>query len=153
MRTVSLSVRAGLAPDTCMRIEQKGRVPGVDIVERLARVLQISPGWLAYAPLQEVTPEAASSSMQEGAPLLCAKMGARLRALRQERGLSLRALAEVVELTAGGIGSVETGRTLPSVATAEALARGLGVSPGWLAYGEGPQVLPRAPRKGADPPK
>jgi transcriptional regulator with XRE-family HTH domain len=130
-----------------MRIEQEGRVPGVDIVERLAEVLRISPGWLAYAPLQEVTPETTSASRQEGAPLLCAEMGARLRALRQERGLSLRALAEVAGLTAGGIGSIETGRTLPSVATAEALARGLGVSPGWLVYREGPQVVPRAPRR------
>ncbi len=38
---------------------------------------------------------------------------------------------------------VEQGVSLPSLAIAEQLANALEVSPGWLAFGEGEQVLRR----------
>lgn len=55
-------------------------------------------------------------------------IGARLRALRKQRGVSLRALAELCGLSANTISLVERGKTSPSVATLHRLATALGVS-------------------------
>jgi transcriptional regulator with XRE-family HTH domain len=147
IKSVPLSLAAGLSIDTCLRIEDQGRVPGVDTLERLARVLRVSPGWLAFAPLR--APLEPATPIEEGAPLLSAGLGSRLRGLREERSLTVRALADRADLAVGSISMIESGRTMPGVDTAEALARGLGVSPAWLAYGEGPRVLPRPPRRSA----
>ena len=56
---------------------------------------------------------------------------------RNAAGLSLRALARAADLAPTTISNIEEGRSLPSVETAEKLAGALGVSPCWLAYGEG----------------
>lgn len=63
--------------------------------------------------------------------------------------MTVRALADRADLAVGSISMIESGRTMPGVDTAEALARGLGVSPAWLAYGEGPRILPRPQRRRA----
>lgn len=54
-------------------------------------------------------------------------VGTRLRAMRQERGLSLRALAELCDLSPNTISLVERGVTSPSVSTLQRLAMALGV--------------------------
>jgi transcriptional regulator with XRE-family HTH domain len=54
-------------------------------------------------------------------------VGSRIRALRQERGLSLRALAELCELSPNTISLVERGESSPSVSTLQRLATALGV--------------------------
>ena len=54
-------------------------------------------------------------------------VGARLKAFRQERGLSLRALAELCELSPNTISLVERGASSPSVSTLQRLAVALGV--------------------------
>jgi transcriptional regulator with XRE-family HTH domain len=54
-------------------------------------------------------------------------VGARVRALRQERNLSLRALAELSELSPNTISLVERGMTSPSVSTLQRLATALAV--------------------------
>lgn len=54
-------------------------------------------------------------------------VGARVRALRHQRGLSLRALAELCELSPNTISLVERGATSPSVSTLQRLATALGV--------------------------
>ncbi|MBU0493255.1 MAG: cupin domain-containing protein [Chloroflexi bacterium] len=54
-------------------------------------------------------------------------VGAHVRALRQRRGLSLRALAELCELSPNTISLVERGASSPSVATLHRLATALGV--------------------------
>lgn len=117
------------------RIETEGRIPGVDVVERLARVLNVAPGWLAYGIDVEASPQ--------GDVWACSAMGERLRELRETRGFTQRALGELAGVTHHAIHSTEVARTLPSVATAEQLADALDVSPAWLAYGEGPQVIIR----------
>ncbi|MFC2029501.1 helix-turn-helix domain-containing protein [Chloroflexota bacterium] len=61
-------------------------------------------------------------SMQE-AP----DVGKRLRALRNERGLSLRALAALCQLSPNTISLVERGESSPSVSTLQRLATALGV--------------------------
>lgn len=54
-------------------------------------------------------------------------VGAQVRALRRKRGLSLRALAEVCELSPNTISLVERGVTSPSVSTLHRLATALRV--------------------------
>jgi transcriptional regulator with XRE-family HTH domain len=55
-------------------------------------------------------------------------IGDRLRATRQERGLSLRELAERLGVSPSLISQVETGRARPSVSTLYAIANELNVS-------------------------
>ena len=55
-------------------------------------------------------------------------MGDRLRSARLRRGLSLRALADVLGVSPSLISQVETGRARPSVSTLYAIANELGIS-------------------------
>lgn len=55
-------------------------------------------------------------------------VGARLRAARLERGMSLRALAQSLGVSASLISQVETGKTQPSVSTLYAIVTQLGIS-------------------------
>jgi quercetin dioxygenase-like cupin family protein len=54
-------------------------------------------------------------------------VGGRLRGLRLERGLSIRALAEQSDLNVNTLSLIENGKTSPSVATLQQLAFSLGV--------------------------
>ncbi len=54
-------------------------------------------------------------------------VGSRVRTYRQERGLSLRALAELCELSPNTISLIERGVTSPSVSTLQRLATALAV--------------------------
>ncbi|WP_349428787.1 helix-turn-helix domain-containing protein [Microbacterium sp. LWS13-1.2] len=56
------------------------------------------------------------------------EIGARLRRQRQSRGLSLRAVAQELKVSASLISQVETGKTQPSVATLYSLATLLSIS-------------------------
>lgn len=56
------------------------------------------------------------------------RIGARLRAARQARGMSLRKVAQELGVSASLISQVETGKSQPSVATLYALANLLAVS-------------------------
>jgi transcriptional regulator with XRE-family HTH domain len=58
-----------------------------------------------------------------------AKVGARLRVLRYERGLSLRKLAELAGCSAGGVMQIELGRSAPTTRTLGKLAEALSVQP------------------------
>jgi transcriptional regulator with XRE-family HTH domain len=55
------------------------------------------------------------------------KVGFHLREFRHQRGLSLRALAELCELSPNTISLIERGATSPSVSTLQRLATALGV--------------------------
>jgi transcriptional regulator with XRE-family HTH domain len=57
-----------------------------------------------------------------------AEIGQRLRDARLERGLSLRALAQSLGVSASLLSQVETGKTQPSVSTLYAIVSALGVS-------------------------
>lgn len=54
-------------------------------------------------------------------------VGARLKKLRQERGLSIRALARASELSANAISVIERGRSSPSVSTLYKITGALGI--------------------------
>jgi DNA-binding XRE family transcriptional regulator len=123
-------------------IEEKGGIPGVDIVEKLAAALNLLPCFLAYG---------IDAPVAEGYTPGSERVGDRLRQAREARGLSKNALGKSSGTTGQTVRNIETGQTLPSVATAEQLAKALGVSPCWLAYGqgEGPQGV-RASEADAD---
>jgi transcriptional regulator with XRE-family HTH domain len=79
-------------------------------------------------------------------------MGDRIRARREERGLTQQALAERAGLTRQLVGAMESQRHIPSVSAALAVARVLGVSVEHL-FGEGSSpvvpVLDRPPAEDA----
>jgi len=55
--------------------------------------------------------------------------GKRLKKFRLQRGLSLRALADVADMNHGNIHEIEVGRVNPSVSTVILLARAMNISP------------------------
>ena len=63
------------------------------------------------------------------------EFGAALRAARQERGLSLRGLAERIGVSPATLSQIETGKSLARPARAVALAEALGLDPEALAPG------------------
>lgn len=162
-RTSRLSARrladgAGVNYMTVLKIERSepgGISTGADIVERIARVLGVSPCWLAYgihgaevfkqkvpggAARPGTLPEDAAVAATAG-PLACAGLPARLAVAREARKLTMKALGAAAKMTGQTIANIEDGRNVPGLDTVEALAVALDVSPCWLAYGvgQGPQ--------------
>jgi transcriptional regulator with XRE-family HTH domain len=72
-------------------------------------------------------------------------IGARLRAARETRGLSVRALAERIGVSASLISAVENGRANPSVNTLWAVASELDVSLDELLFVDAPETDVRRP--------
>lgn len=147
--TSELAQLAGVAATTWLRIESRQRVPTIDTIERFARALGVASGWLAFGPQGEepfrsrrprvpVPPD--EPHPRPGSRQSIARhkgLAGRLRWRRAALGLSLRALAERAGISAQAIVHVEAARVVPKVDTLESLARALGVSPGWLAFGQG----------------
>lgn len=140
---VVLSKAAGAGENTVTQIEAGARLPRLSLIERLASVLQVSPAYLAFG--HDSPSEPAEGQRCEG-------MAARLLQVRTLRGISMRDVARNAGCAPGTVRSTELGAT-PTVDTAEVLAHALGVSPAWLAFGEGPRELPLRKRPGsASPP-
>ena len=93
--------------DTVWRLEAGGRHPRLDPVEKLAGVLGIAPGLLAYGI--ESACEPTSTSLSSGLP-------ARLAQLRQQRGFSCRELGRLSDTSHNFVQMTETGTTVPSIA-------------------------------------
>jgi transcriptional regulator with XRE-family HTH domain len=72
-----------------------------------------------------------------------ADIGARLRAAREAKGLSLRGLATALGISPSLLSQVETGKTQPSVSTLYALVNHLGVSLDGLLGTGAPPAAPR----------
>ena len=72
-------------------------------------------------------------------------MGIRLASVRLERGLTKVELARRIDLSATAIANIEKGAQT-GVDVLESLAKALGVSPAWLAFGEGPREIPKKRR-------
>jgi transcriptional regulator with XRE-family HTH domain len=128
---MALSAAAAVGSPTVLYTETGQRIPSVGTIAKLAAALGVSAPWLAYG-LGDATPAPGAS---------CDGMGQRLQAVRTERGLTKAALARLVELKAPSLSQIENGGQ-SGVDTIERIAKVLGVSPGWLAYGVGPMVLP-----------
>lgn len=69
---------------------------------------------------------------------LAQRIGARIRARREARGLSQAKLAELVDVTPNFIGMLERGEKMPTVARLVAMAEVLGTKPGALLGDEAP---------------
>ncbi len=133
MHPTGLTLAAGLGGSMVALLEGGRSLPRLPTAECLARALGVSPGWLAYG-LGDAADPAEPGALSEG-------LAARAKAVRAALALSMREVARRAKLTEGAVRSAERG-TMPSIKTAEALAGALGVSPAWLAFGEGPQELP-----------
>jgi len=137
MTGAALSGAVGMSVNAAWGLEAGGRLPRLDTVEKLARVLEVSPCWLAY-----------------GADLLCEEstnasvdtLPDRLLRLRLERGLSRRELGRMAGTSDNFIQMTETGTTVPTIAKVEQLAKALQISVCWLAFGLGGPDL-RVPRR------
>lgn len=123
----ALSQAAGFTSRVVGYIEQQDRVPRISTVVRLARVLAVSPGWLAFGLGDPTAPQSQDAN----------ELAVRLRALRSRCALSRAALAEAAGVLEGSVQRIEEGRGEANVDTVERLAIALGVSPSWLAFGEG----------------
>lgn len=120
-----LSLLAELSPNTAFSIESGARVPTVATVAALAKVLGVASAWLAFGETR-VRVHAAPAAKT---------LGDRLNARRAELGLSYRAVARAAGLSDMTVRATEQAHTSPTIDTAERIAKALGISPGWLAFG------------------
>ncbi len=142
LKRLPLSEKGGISDTTIADIEAGTQTPTVGMIARLATALSVAAHWLAYGLGDETA---------EATPATCDGMGARLQLARTTQGHTKASLARLAELNPGTIGGIERGGQA-GVDTIEALAKALGVSPGWLAYGVGPMEPPsrrRTPRPAA----
>lgn len=133
-----LSAAAGLTNRVVSYIEQQDRLPRISTVARLARVLGVTPGWLAFGLGDPTTPQSHDAS----------ELAVRLRARRAMYSLSRAALAAAAGVLEGSVQRIEEGRGEANVDSVERLAVALGVSPAWLAFGEGEAPAGRASSAG-----
>lgn len=141
MTGASLSVAVGMHRAAASGLEGGGRVPRVDTVEKLAKVLGVSPCYLAYG-------------VELPSPMRTrlAALPQRLSAIRQERGLSGLELGRLSGTSHTFVRMTETGTTVPNIAKVEQLAKALNVSVCWLAFGTGRAELPAGRRVRSDTP-
>lgn len=130
-----LSVAAGVGHASVSLIERGDRLPRLDTLERIANALCVSPAWLAFGLGEQVWSPG-------GAGLRCEGLAERARVARLALGLSVRATDRRAGSGEGVLKRIEQGG-MPTPDTVEALAKALGVSPAWLAFGEGPRELVR----------
>ncbi|HHW42565.1 MAG TPA: helix-turn-helix transcriptional regulator, partial [Desulfotomaculum sp.] len=103
-----LAARAGISLSYLSEIERGTVYPALSTLKRIAEGLDVSP---------------TSIMGQEGS------LGHKLKALREEYGLTQAQLANLAGVTAGLIGQIEQGKVQPSLKTLEKLSEVMGVSP------------------------
>lgn len=143
----------GISDTAFGNIENRGAVPGIDVVEKMACALGIPATWLAYGhegyapfakkqprpvvPFDDPVPQLGVCSATKRYELC----GERVRQAREQFSLTLRDLEQRTRdnnehISHQAVLYIETGSNVPKVDTLEIIARALGISPGWLAYGE-----------------
>ena len=139
----ALSEAVSMARNTASQLESGERVPHLDTVEKLAQALGVSPCLLAYGI--DFPCEPTQHPLHSGLP-------GRLFEYRQKRQLSRRQLGSISATSDNFVQMTETGRTVPSIAKVEQLAKALHVSVCWLSFGLGPPELPTNRRRRSDVP-
>src|SRR3972149_3670761 len=82
------------------------------------------------------------SEMNERTSAVSVNVGQRLRALREERGLSLRGLAKASELSPNALSQIERGNVSPSVSTLNRLATAMGMPvTAFFEVGQSPEAI------------
>lgn len=122
------SIASGLSNEAASQIEERQRLPRINTIERFAATLGVSPSWLAFGEGDEAVSMSASTALA---------VGERLSAARQACGLTRQALGVSAQIAGQAVANIELKGALPRVDTLELLAKALGVSPGWLAFGCG----------------
>jgi transcriptional regulator with XRE-family HTH domain len=120
------STAIGSSTAAAYLIERRQSLPRINTVERFAKLLGVSPSWLAYG---EGEPDAVPSEST------VAGLGQRLIEARQAKGLSRQALGQQAGLTGQTVANIEVHGMIPRVDTVEMLAKTLEVAPSWLAFG------------------
>ncbi len=121
-----LGDRAGIgSAKTASALERGVNAPRLSTVVRLAMVLGVRPGWLAYGTNQEDGP------VCEGEPMILA---VRLRTARLAQGLSLRVLGARSGTSGNLVNQIEKGSD-PAIDTLERIATALAVPVAWLGFG------------------
>lgn len=129
----ALSKAAGVGEASVSMIEAGKRTPRLPMLERIANALRLAPSFIAYG---------IEAPWEPAEGLRCDGLAARAHEVRTESGLSQREVDRRAGSAEGTIRIIEAD-TMPTIATLEALAKGLGVSPAWLAFGAGPRELPK----------
>ena len=137
---MAVAQQAGCGQTVALEIENRHRLPSVATLVRLATALNVSASWLAYGIGE------ASGSDQ---PPESSEMSKRLRQTLHQKRMSRAELGRLTGISPRAIAKVESGGQ-SGIDVVESLAKALGVSPGWLAFGVGPQV-PVTPRRGRPP--
>lgn len=146
---LSLSRASRVSVATISLLETQVRMIELGALEQLAAALSVSPSWVAYgpegfAPFRQKRPRGATPlRMPEPELVSLSKESTRYRGLpdrmreaRTRLGLTLRALERACGISLQAISCTEQGITVPKIQTLEAIAVGLDVAPGWLAFGE-----------------
>lgn len=140
--SAELARRAGFrSHSTPILIERGTHYPRIDHVERLAAALDVSAGFLAFGADPSIPKPPGGSVGFSG----------RLRSARTELGISMRELERASGLAVGVGRAAEAAKSIPTVRTVERIAVSIGVSPAWLAFGEGPRELVRRRWPSLDP--
>lgn len=148
-----IALLAGVTNKVIGNIEMRGAAPGIDLIERFAAALGVPATWLAYGhegyapfakkqprpvvPFDDPVPQLGVCSATKRYELC----GERVRQAREQFSLTLRDLEQRTRdnnehISHQAVLYIETGSNVPKVDTLEIIARALGISPGWLAYGE-----------------
>lgn len=149
LSTVALAKLSELSHPSICTVENALNCPLVSTVERIACALGVSPVWLAFGhdgeePFAERVrrsllrvPRNPRPGQSRPCPDAFHGLPGRVTQAREAAGLSMRALGLAAGLTGPAIEKIEKGRSVPRLDNVEALAKVLGVSPGWLAFGIG----------------
>lgn len=163
MSVVRLGALCSVTHPAICNAENRINVPRISIVERMAYALGVSPTWLAFGhdgedPFRERigrsllrVPKDPRPGQPQPCPEAYKTLPERLRTAREAAQLSLRALGMCSGLSGPGVAKIENGESVPTLDNVEALAKALGVSPGWLAFdvGRGPDGKKHRPRMAA----
>jgi transcriptional regulator with XRE-family HTH domain len=87
---------------------------------------------LRAVPLRPIPEVAAAAAPEADVDATRVELGRRIALLREERGLSVRALGDAASITGSFISQIEHGHVMPSVASLIRIAGALGVSVGDL---------------------
>lgn len=149
LSVVSLARLCDMSHPVVLTVEKAENCPLVSTVERLACALGVCPVWLAFGhegaePFAERVRRSllrVPKDPRPGQPQPCPEayrgLPARITMAREALGLSMRQLGLTAGLTGPAVEKMEKGRSVPRLDNVEALAKALGVSPGWLAFGVG----------------
>lgn len=161
-----LAKLAGCSIKSVIRSETGVNIPLIGLVEKWATALGLSPIWLAFGPdgglpfrQRQTNVRSRRVELPEAVPrphpavLRSRGVAARLLHTRKARRFAISDVSTAANLNPQAVTFIERRGTLPRLDTLEAIARAMGVAPGWLAYGDDEPAItghPMVPDRGPD---